>query len=92
MRTFVRFDKDGNILETTRVQFLPKGRKDPYPDLPKGESAIEVDPSEGLEDLSPYEIQTSKRVDAGKKRLVARRSTRKKATSRKKPGGGSRKR
>jgi hypothetical protein len=82
MRTFVRFDRDGTILETARVELLPKGKKHPYAEVPRGESVLEVDPSEGVEELAPHEIQTTMTVDTKKKRLMARKGTKKASATR----------
>jgi len=70
MRTFVKFDKEGNILSTCRLEFVPEGAEHPYEDLAEGESVIEIPSTEAVEGISCAEIHAKYKVDPGRKRLV----------------------
>jgi hypothetical protein len=70
MRTFVRYDADGVILETVQIAGLPGGRKHPFAALGENESVLEVDadPQGGFQALR--DIHRG-RVDMGTHKHVA---------------------
>lgn len=70
MRTFVKFDEQGNILATCRMESLPEGLEQPYIDLAAGESAIEVEPSETFAGMSCLDIHEKCKVDVNERKLV----------------------
>ncbi|HEX6745740.1 MAG TPA: hypothetical protein VF092_00395 [Longimicrobium sp.] len=69
MRTFVRYDAQGNIVATAQVAELPRGREHPWVDLKTGEQALEVTlpPDAGFNDLR--QIHRGK-VDVKTKQVV----------------------
>ncbi len=73
MKTFVKFDKKGQILATCRMGSLPEGAEQPFPELQSGESVLEVEPKGAMKDISCFEIQEKYRVDVRKKKLILRR-------------------
>ena len=69
MRTFVRYDAQGNIVATTQVAVLPRGRQHPWVDMKPGEESVEVTlpPDAGFNDLR--QIHRGK-VDVKTKQVV----------------------
>ncbi len=70
MRTFVKFDKKGQILATCRMEAVPENHDHPYLNLAQGESVLEVEPKGALKDISCAEIHGKYKVDVRKKKLV----------------------
>jgi len=70
MRTFVKFDKQGKIVATYRLEALPEGLEHPYTDLAEGEFVLEVEPTKEFENLSCLEIHEKFKVDVRTKKLV----------------------
>ena len=69
MRIFVRHDKDGNIVSTTKANVLAEGLEHPYGSLEEGENVLEVQPTPELEELAPHEISERYVVAVKDKRL-----------------------
>ncbi len=74
MRTFVTFDKHGNILATCRSAFMPEGIKQPYFEFNESQGVIEVEPASELENLSCVEIHENYRIDITKKKLTRKKN------------------
>lgn len=68
MTTFVKFDKNGTILATCRLDFI--GRDHPYADLAENESVIEAQPSDTFATMSCIDIHNNYKVSLPKKKLI----------------------
>ena len=69
MKTFVKFDQNGTILGTCRLDFLPQGLDHPYLDLAENESVIEAEP-DTFAAMSCIDIHDDYKVSLSKKKLV----------------------
>ncbi|MGH7600535.1 MAG: hypothetical protein ACREOI_29620 [bacterium] len=73
MRTFVTFDKKGNILSTCRLAFVPEEIEKPYLKLTEGESVMEIEPAGEFAELSCAEIHEHYKIDLKKKTLIRKK-------------------
>ena len=73
MKTFVKFDKNGNIVATCRVGFVPQELQHPYLDLAEGESVIAVEPEGPVAGMSCLDMHNNYKVDVSKGKLVSKR-------------------
>lgn len=72
MTTFVKFDKDGNILSTCRLEFIPQGLQHPSIDLAENESVIEAEPADAFAAMSCLDMHNNYKVDVSKGKLVSK--------------------
>lgn len=72
MRTFVKYDRQGTIVGTTRVESLPEGMAQPFLFLRQGESVVELAPDAGTSSLALADLHRGYRVDPATGDLVVR--------------------
>jgi hypothetical protein len=70
MKTFVKFDKDGTILGTCRLDLMPQWLDHPYLDLAENESVVEAEPADTFATMSCIDIHNNYKVSLAKKKLV----------------------
>jgi hypothetical protein len=72
-RTFVRYNKRGDVLATVRVEELPEQLEHPFGELAEGESFLEVDPGERrVNEVPLLELHEKWKVSPTTKKLVRR--------------------
>ncbi len=72
MRTFVKYNRDGEILSVCAVEVMPPDFETPFELLGEGESALEAPAGGEWERLEPLDVHAKYRVDVRRKRLVKR--------------------
>ena len=73
MRTFVKYNKVGDILSVCRTDFISGEMKTPFGELQIGEFVLEIKESESLKKLASEEIHDLYKVDTEKDKLVKKR-------------------
>jgi hypothetical protein len=73
LRTFVRYNKRGDVVATTRLE-LPEQLEHPFGDLAEGESVLELGPAEQrAKEVPLLELHENWKVNPTTKKLVRRR-------------------
>ena len=70
MRSFVRYNREGEILSVSRVGVMPEGLNQPYAMLGEEETVLEVSPEGEFLQLDTIQIHEGYKVDIGEKKLV----------------------
>ena len=68
-RLFVRFDKNGKVVSTMKVNVMDESLEHPFCFLEEGESALEIKASARYKSLQCHEICEQYMVDVKKKKL-----------------------
>jgi hypothetical protein len=72
-RTFVRYNKRGDVLATVRLDELPEQLEHPFGELDEGESFLEVGPEERrVNEVPLLELHERWKVSPTTKKLVRR--------------------
>jgi hypothetical protein len=72
-RTFVRYNKRGDVLATVRLDELPEQLEHPFGELEEGESFLEVDPEQRrVNEVPLLELHQRWKVSSTTKKLVRR--------------------
>ena len=73
MRVFVHFDRQGNIVSVSKVDWMHPDLAHPHGGLNQGDEVIEIDPEEKAISLDPHEIANQYSMDVKKYKLRKRR-------------------
>lgn len=70
MRTFVKYNKVGDILSICRTEFVAEEMETPFGMLQKGELVLEIKESDSMKKMPSEEIHETHKVDTVNKKLV----------------------
>jgi hypothetical protein len=73
-RTFVRANKQGDVVATLRTDALPEQLEHPFGELAEGDLVLELDPEDPANDVPVVELHHRWKVEPRRKRLVRRRT------------------
>lgn len=74
MRTFVHYDKNGQILSVAQVERLVEGLAHPFVMSNKGEGVLELGADDPAARLEPHDLHDGYIVEVSKKRLKKKTS------------------